>query len=77
MSITIDTAIDDIETLELTEKDIDDYTFYDYLTLLTNDAISKVRKGNNIRLENLYMTRLLLENKSENRSKRSKIKKLI
>lgn len=83
--IPIDTAIDDIETLELSEKDVDDYTFYDCLTFLTNNAISKVRKENNIRLirlentllENLYMTRLLLETKSENRSKKSKIKKLI
>lgn len=80
--IPIDTAIDDIETLELSEKDIDDYSFYDCLTFLTNNAISKVRKENNIKLENtllenLYMTKLLLETKSENRSKKSKIKKLI
>lgn len=80
--IPIDTAIDDIETLELSEKDIDDYSFYDCLTFLTNSAISKVRKENNIKLENtllanLYMTKLLLETKSENRSSKSKIKKLI
>lgn len=80
--ISIDTAIDDIETLESSEKDVDDYSFYDCLTFLTNNAISKVRKENNIRLENtllenLYMTKLLLETKSENRSKKSKIKKLI
>ena len=80
--IPIDTAIDDIETLELSEKDIDDYSFYDCLTFLTNNAISEVRKENNIKLENtllenLYMTKLLLETKSENRSKKSKIKKLI
>lgn len=80
--IPIDTAIDDIETLELSEKDIDDYSFYDCLTFLTNNAISKVRKENNIKLENtllenLYMTKLLLETKNENRSKKRKIKQLI
>ena len=38
--IPIDTARkDDIETLELSEKAIDDYSFYDCLTFLTNNAI--------------------------------------
>lgn len=76
--IPIDTAIDDIENLELSNKNIEDYSFYDCLIFLTDNAISKCRKENNIKLENtllenLYMTKLLLETKNT----KNKIKKMI
>ena len=41
-----------------------------------NFRINNIKLENTL-LENLYMTKLLLETKSENRSKKSKIKKLI
>lgn len=79
-SISIDTAIEDIENLQ--SKDIEDYSFYDYLVFFTTVSLNKIRKKNNMvlentLLENLYITKLIIETKMENKGKKSKIKKLI
>lgn len=79
-SISIDTAIEDIENLQ--SKDIEDYSFYDYLVFFTTVSLNKIRKKNNMvlentLLENLYITKLIIETKMENKSQKSKIKKLI
>ena len=41
-SISIDTAIEDIENLQ--SKDIEDYSFYDYLVFFTTVSLNKIRK---------------------------------
>lgn len=80
-NISIDESITDIESLKTSSKRIEDYSLYDCLTALTTTALSKITKENNISLENtllqnLALSKKILEPKAKKNNLKLKIKKL-
>ena len=80
-NISIDESITDIESLKTSSKKIEDYSLYDCLTALTTTTLSKITKENNISLENtllqnLALSKKILEPKAKKNNLKSKIKKL-
>lgn len=81
MIVSIDKVCDELEYLDLSKK-VEDYSLYDSLSFFTLATLSKIRKENNLELENMLLenlefAKILLTLKSDNVKIKTRVKKII